>query len=229
MLYSHLHKVKGEAMLNAFDEVRKGFHSSRANEAIKALSKRGFDARYFDSAGEAVEAVLDIIPAGATVGAGGSVTLQELGILERLSEAGAQVMFHGPEMDPVESLRVRKEAVGAAYFLSSSNAITMEGELVNTDGIGNRVTGMIFGPETVIVLAGVNKLVADRGEAFSRVRNVAAPANARRLGLDLPCVESGKCVDCRSPMSICRITTIISLKPIWTDLKVFLIGEPLGL
>ena len=216
-------------MSEAFDEVRKGFHASRANEAIKALSKRGFDARYFYAAGEAVEAVMGIIPEGATVGAGGSVTLKELGILERLSDRGTQVVFHRPEMDPVENLRVRKEAVRATFFLSSSNAITMEGELVNTDGIGNRVVGMIFGPETVIVLAGVNKLVADRDEAISRVRNVAAPANARRLGLDLPCVKRGMCVDCRSPMSICRITTIISLKPVWTDLKVFLIGEHLGL
>ena len=216
-------------MSDAFDEVRRGFNSSRANEAVKVLSKRGFDARYFDSAGGAVEAVLDIIPASATVGAGGSVTLQELGVLERLSERGTQVIFHRPEMDMAESMRIRREAVRSTFFLCSSNAITMEGELVNTDGIGNRVTGMIFGPETVIVLAGVNKLVADRGEAISRIRNVAAPANALRLGLELPCVKQGKCVDCRSPMNICRITTIISLKPILTDLKVFLIGQPLGL
>ncbi|MCJ7652406.1 MAG: lactate utilization protein [Actinobacteria bacterium] len=216
-------------MADVFDEVRKGFHTSRANEAVKGLSKRGFDARYFDSAGEAVEAVLDLIPPGSTVGAGGSVTLQELGVLERLSTRGDQVIFHRPEMDMGESLMARKEAIRAPYFLCSSNAITMEGELVNTDGIGNRVAGMIFGPETVIVMAGVNKLVADRDEAFSRVRNVAAPANALRLGLQVPCVERGRCVDCRSPMNICRITTIISMKPIWTDLKVFLIGEPLGL
>lgn len=216
-------------MSDTFDEVRRGFHSSRGNEAVKALSKRGFDARYFYSAEEAVAAVLDIIPADATVGVGGSVTLQELGVLERLSERGTRVISHRPEMDMAESLDVRKEAVRAAFFLCSSNAITMRGELVNTDGIGNRVTGMIFGPETVIVLAGVNKLVADRDEAFSRVRNVAAPANARRLGLDLPCVERGRCVECRSPMNICRVTAIISLKPIWTDLKVFLIGESLGL
>jgi hypothetical protein len=157
------------------------------------------------------------------------VTLQELGVLGLLSDRGTKVVFHKPEMDPAESLSVRKEAVRAQFFLCSSNAITMQGEIVNTDGIGNRVAGMIFGPDTVIVLAGVNKLVADRDEAMSRVRNVAAPANARRLGLDLPCVEKGRCVDCRSPMNICRITTIISLKPIWTDLKVFLIGEHLGL
>jgi hypothetical protein len=229
MLYFPLSKVKGEAMPDAFDDVRRGFCSSRGNEAVKVLSKRGFDARYFGSGNEAAETVLEIIPPGATVGAGGSVTLQELGVLERLSEKGARVIFHKPEMDLAESLSARKEALRATFFLCSSNAITMEGELVNTDGIGNRVAGMIFGPETVIVLAGVNKLVADRGEALSRVRNLAAPANARRLGLDLPCVKRGRCVDCRSPMNICRITTIISLKPIWTDLKVFLIGEPLGL
>ena len=143
-----------------------------------------------------------------------------------------------PELDLVVRRRgvadpfpvaVRKEAVTCPYYLTSSNAITMEGELVNTDGIGNRVAGMIFGPEVVVVLAGANKLVEDRAEAFSRIRNVAAPANARRLGLDVPCVERGRCADCRTPQNICRVTSIVSLKPMWTDLKVFLVAEPLGL
>jgi hypothetical protein len=212
-----------------FDDVRHGYYQSRCEAAVKALEKRWFEARWFDNQERAAEAVLELIPRGSKVGAGGSVTLRETGVLELLEERGDEVVCHRPEMGFEESIEVRKEAITCPYFLCSSNSITMEGELLNTDGMGNRVAGMIFGPQTVVVLAGANKLVEDREEAFSRIRNVAAPANARRLGMDLPCVTKGRCVDCREPMNICRVTTIISLKPMWTDLKVFLVAEPLGL
>lgn len=214
---------------NPFDGLRGDFYASRGLAAVARLEKRGFGASYFESGAGAVEAVLELIPPGSAVGAGGSVTLRELGVLDRLAERGDETVYHRPEMDFEESMDVRRKAITCTYFLCSSNAVTMEGELVNTDGIGNRVCGMIFGPRTVVVLAGVNKLVQNRDEAFSRIRNVAAPANARRLGIDVPCVERGYCVDCRSPMNICRVTAIMSGRPMWTDVKVFLIGEPLGL
>ena len=216
-------------MPESFDAVRHGYYESRCEAAVKVLEKGWFDTRWFATAGQAVRAVMDVIPVGSRVGAGGSVTLRETGLLEELSARGDQLVYHTPDMEFEASMAVRKEAVSCPYFLCSSNAITMEGELVNTDGIGNRISGMVFGPETVIVIAGANKLVADRQEAFNRIRNVAAPANARRLGMDTPCVERGRCVDCRKPTNICRVTTIISLKPMWTDLKVFLVAEPLGL
>ncbi len=216
-------------MAEEHGEVRRGYYESRCESAVNALTKRWFDARWFPTAERAIEAILESIPAGSTVGAGGSVTLRETGVLEMLSERGDRVLHHTPDMGPEESLRVRRDAIASPYYLCSSNAITMEGELINTDGIGNRVAGMAFGPSTVVVLAGANKLVADRAQGLARIRDVAAPANARRLGLDLPCVEKGRCVDCRNPGNICRITTIISFKPIWTDFKVFLVPEPLGL
>jgi len=215
-------------MAESFDGVRQGYYESRCEAAVKVLEKRWFDARAFASAEAAVSAVLETIPAGSRVGAGGSVTMRETGLLEKLDKRGDQLVYHVPEMELEESMAVRKEALNCPFYLCSSNAITMEGELINTDGIGNRVAGMIFGPATVIVLAGANKIVEDRAEAFNRIRNIAAPANARRLGIDTPCVEKGRCVDCRTPMNICRVTTIISMKPMWTDLKIFLAAEPLG-
>jgi len=215
-------------MAESFDAVREGYFRSRCEAAVKALEKRWFDARWFPTVAEATGAVMELIPKGSRVGAGGSVTLRETGLLEKLAARGDHMVFHQPDMEFEVSMAVRREALSCPYFLCSSNAITMEGELINTDGIGNRVAGMVFGPETVVVLAGVNKLVEDREEAFSRIRNVAAPANARRLNLDTPCVEKGRCVDCRTPMNICRVTTIVSLKPMCTDLKVFLVAEPLG-
>jgi len=211
------------------DEVRKGFFEARCEAAVKALSKRGFEARAFSSSEGAVRCVLDEVPEGSEVGAGGSVTLREMGLLDRLAARGDEVVFHQPDMEFERSMAVRKRAITCRYFLSSSNAVTMDGELVNTDGIGNRVCGMIFGPQTVFVLAGANKLVANREEAFLRLKHVAAPANARRLGIDSPCVKAGYCLDCTSPMSICRVTTIMTGRPMWTEVKVFLIAESLGL
>ena len=216
-------------MTESFDGIRFSYNQSRCASAAEALNRRGFNARWFATAGEAVDAMLEVIPTGSRVGVGGSVTLRETGTLERLQARGDTVVRHNSDMEFAESLSARRESITCPYFLCSSNAVTMEGELVNTDGIGNRVAGMIFGPDTVIILAGVNKIVADRDEAISRIRNVAAPANARRLGIDVPCVERGQCVDCKSPMNICRVTTIISLKPILTGMMVFLVAEPLGL
>jgi len=216
-------------MAESFDELRHEYYESRCETAVKALEKRWFEARWFSTTDRAVRAVMDLIPAGSRIGAGGSVTIRESGLLESLNERGDQLVYHQPDMDKEYSMAVRKEAITCPWYLSSSNAITMEGELVNTDGIGNRLAGMIFGPEVVVVLAGANKLVEDRAEAFSRIRNVAAPANARRLGLDVPCVAKGKCVDCRTQSNICRVTSIMSLKPMWTDIKVFLVAEELGL
>jgi len=216
-------------MPESFDHVRQGYYESRCEAAVKALDRRWFDAKWFSNSERAVDAVLKLIPEGSRVGAGGSVTLQETGILDMLADRGDTLVYHRPEMEFEKSMSVRKEAITCPYFLCSSNAITMEGELLNTDGIGNRAAGMFFGPQTVIVLAGANKLVENREEAFSRIRNVAAPANARRLGMNVPCVEKGRCVDCREPANICRISTIIMRKPMMTDLKVYLVAEPLGL
>jgi hypothetical protein len=221
--------LKGAVMPESFDDVRRGYYESRCETAVKALEKRWFDASWHSSATHAVKAILDLIPPGASIGAGGSVTLRETGLLESLEERGDTIVYHRSDMGFEESLEAHKKAVMCDYYLCSTNALTMDGELINTDGVCNRIAGMVFGPRTVVILAGVNKLVADREAGITRIREVAAPANARRLGIDVPCVEKGRCVDCRKPANICRATTIISLKPILTDMKIVLVAEPLGL
>jgi hypothetical protein len=122
----------------------------------------------------------------------------------------------------------RRAQLACDVFLSSSNAVTVEGELVNVDGIGNRVAAMIFGPGKVIVVAGWNKIVPDVNAAIQRIRNTAAPLNAKRLELNVPCAKTGYCVDCDVPDNMCRVTTIISRKPRKTDISVVLIAEQLG-
>ena len=200
----------------------------RCSSAVKALSGREMDARFCPGREEAVQAVLEAIPPDAAVGCGGSWTMRQIGVLDRLRERGNRVLAHEAGMDFEEAMRVRREALACPFYLSSANAITMRGEVVNIDGIGNRVAGISFGPGTVIIVAGYNKLVADLDAAFERIREVAAPANAIRYKLDTPCVEKGRCQDCSKPARICRITTIVSRRPMMTDFKVFLVGESLG-
>jgi hypothetical protein len=113
-------------------------------------------------------------------------------------------------------------------FLGSVNAVTMNGELVNIDGAGNRVNATVFGPGKVILVAGYNKIVEDVQEAVKRVRNVAAPMNAKRLDVDVPCAKLGKCVDCSSPNRICRVVVIHERRPLLTDMLIILVGEELG-
>jgi hypothetical protein len=209
-------------------EIWARYLEARCETAIKALVRRNYDARLARTREEAVELVLSVIPPEAEVGCGGSATVRQLGLLERMRERGNTVWAHEAEMSFDEALQVRRRAMQSQYYLSSSNAITLEGELVNTDGIGNRVAAMIFGPPTVIVVAGANKLVADLDEAFIRIQEVAAPANATRYNLDLPCVKRGSCYECESSLSICCVTTILHRKPMLADFKVILVPEELG-
>jgi hypothetical protein len=209
-------------------EVLAGYISARCRTAIEALKRREMDARYFPSREEAARAVLEVIPPDAAVGCGGSWTVRQAGLLQALRERGNRVYAHEAEMSFEEAMQVRRQALTCPYYLTGSNAVTMRGELVNVDGAGNRVAGMSFGPGTVIVLAGYNKLVADLDGAMERIREVAAPINAARYHLDTPCVEKGRCRDCSRPSRICRITTVINWRPLFTDYKVFLIGETLG-
>jgi hypothetical protein len=208
--------------------VRARYRETRCETAAAGLRKRGMDARVMDGRAAAVREVLSIIPAGSEVGCGGSMTVRELGLLEALRERGDTVFVHDPTMGFEETNEVRKRSLLCPYYLCSSNAITLKGDLVNVDGVGNRVCGMTFGPGTVVVVAGSNKLTADLDEAMARIRGVAAPANAIRYNLDLPCVKRGQCTDCHAELSICRVTLITSMRPMLTDLKVILVPEDLG-
>jgi L-lactate utilization protein LutB len=199
------------------------------NKTAEALEKRNFKATYAATRQEAIEKILEIIPIEASIGVGGSETINEIGILKLLSERGNIVYNHNkPGLSKEESLAIRHQQLQSDVFLTGSNAVTMEGELVNVDGTGNRVSAMVFGPKKVIVIAGVNKIVPDCAAAIERVKLVAAPINNKRRNFQNPCVISGRCVDCHGPTRICNITTIMHRKPGMTDVHVFIIGEELG-
>jgi hypothetical protein len=160
---------------------------------------------------------------------GGSLTIRGLGILEKLEAEGYTIYDHWkPGLSKENILEIRKSQMTSTLFLSSSNAVTLNGELVNIDGIGNRVNSINFGPGKVVLIVGYNKIVEDVQEAIKRIKNVAAPLNAKRLNMDVPCAKVGKCVDCNSPNRICRVIVIHERKPSLTDLHIILVGEELG-
>ena len=204
-------------------------HDLVGERVAEALRRNDFDAVYCKSAAEAAEEVLRLVPENGTVGLGGSWTVKELGVVEKLKARGNIILDHGaPGLENEERVRIRRAQLTADAFLTGSNAVTMDGRLVNTDGSGNRVAAMIFGPGKVIVVAGVNKIVRDIQEAEGRIRKTAAPINNRRLNLPNPCVKTGECMDCQGPTRICNVTTILHKRPKLTEMHVILVGEELG-
>jgi len=213
-----------------FVEARRHRLQARGEAAVRSLVRNGFSARFLPAREETVSAVLELIPAGARVGFGGSLTLRELNLPAILQERGHELVNHWiAGLSPEDNLRIRREQLSATVFLTSTNAITLQGELVNVDGIGNRVGAMMFGPGKVVVVAGANKIVRDVAAARERIRELAAPVNARRLGVPTPCAELGYCVDCDRPERICRVVTILERRPALTPMEVLIVGEELGL
>ena len=179
---------------------------------LKALKSNRFDpVEYVDTIDAAKDLVLGMIPEDAKVGMGGSTSLMQTGIL---AELGSRIDMTLERPD---------------IYLTSSNAITMNGKLVNTDMTGNRVSSMIFGPKQVIIVAGLNKVVEDIHAAFDRIKNVITPHMAKSSGVKTPCATEGKCSDCKSPMRLCSVTTIIEAKPRVTQISIVLVGEDIGL
>ncbi len=203
--------------------------SDRLNEIVKALKTRDFEAQWVPDRAAARQVILERIQAGDTVGVGGSVSIRELKVLEVLRERGHTVYDHWiPDLPKEEVLKIRKLQMRSNIFLSGTNALITDGRLVNIDGIGNRVTSMIFGPDRVILVAGVNKIVETLDAAFYRIKNVATPPNARRLSIPTPCAKTDRCVDCHSPRRICRAVTILEWRPALTEILVLIVNEPLG-
>lgn len=208
----------------------KSWHTETLLErVVKKLTENLFSARYFLERQKLVEAILGLVPDGAKVGLGGSVTLRELELKDGLIKKGCEVLDHwDPSLTEEEKRRVRKLQHSCDVFLSSANAITEDGEIVNMDGVGNRVASIIYGPQRVIIVAGYNKIVKDLKEAIERIKRISAPLNAKRLGAKLPCAETGYCVDCKSERRICRILTILQRRPPETEMHVLLLNEEIG-
>ena len=190
------------------------------------LEKRGFTVSAFETAAAAAE-YLDSAIDNTTVGFGGSITLQQMQLAERL-ESHNELFWHWKVKEgstPAETLR---EARGAEVYVTSVNGLAESGEIINIDGTGNRVAAMLYGHKKVYFVAGSNKIAPDYEAALHRARNIAAPMNAKRLSRKTPCVEGGRCFDCSSPERICRGLAVLWEKMGGSDMEVVLINEELG-
>jgi L-lactate utilization protein LutB len=198
-------------------------------KVVKALEHRRFEAWYVDDPGAAADKVLSLIPKADTVSWGGSATLAELGIRQRLIGEGYQILDRETAKSPEERMDIMHRALLCGTFLMGSNAISEDGQLVNIDGNGNRVAAMIFGPKQVIVVAGMNKITKTLEDAYVRARNIAAPLNQQRFpGQKSPCNETGSCANCLSPDSVCTFIVHTRLCKPAGRIKVILVGKDLG-
>ena len=211
------------------EALTKWHNDALGKRAAAALGKNRFAAVYFSDRESAVAHVLSLVAEGSSVGIGGSKTEKTLGISDKLKAKGCTIFDHnGPGVSKEEKPAIRHKQLASDVFVSSSNAVTLTGELVNVDATGNRVAAMIFGPKRVIVIVGTNKIVRNLEDADKRIRMTAAPLNNKRLERGNPCLQTGECVDCHSATRICNVTTIMRRPPSETDVHVVIIGEELG-
>jgi hypothetical protein len=215
---------------NGMDPVRVEYFAKLGPHIIEQLKQRRLDGVYVATREEAVSHVRSMIPEGSSVYRAGSVTLMELGLIDIIYSIPGVTVFdpYRSGLSPEESMEQRRNGLLADLMITSFNAITRDGRIVNLDGMGNRVAGMAFGPKKVILVAGMNKVVCDVDEAMKRVKFHAAPLNVIRLGIRNPCLETGVCADCKSPGRICNMWSVIEGHMIKDRIHVVLVGETLG-
>ena len=204
-------------------------HALIAEQVIKNLKKRHMDGYYCKTPQEAVSLASSLMSAGSSVTWGGCMTRKEIGLLDEIkSRHDLVVMDRADAKTPDEVDALYRKAFSADTFIMSANAITLDGELLNIDGTGNRVAALIYGPKQVLVIAGMNKVCKDLGEAMTRVRNIASPPNCIRLDKQTPCASTGVCGDCLSADCICNqiVTTRNSRDP--QRIKVILVEGSWG-
>ena len=215
-------------MGSVFQSARDRAKEVLGHSVVKELKKKEFEAVYVATKEEALEAVLKLIPEKASVGVPGSVTIREIGAMEKLTERGCTIYHHwDPTLTPEARSQVFTNELQADYFLTSANALTRDGKIVSIDGTGNRVSAMAWGRNTLIFVISVNKVASDLEAAINRCRTVSPP-NAARLNYNTACAQIGYCTDCDSPSRICRAVLILERATLGRKTHVILVGEDLG-
>lgn len=207
---------------------KQSWRDTVGEKIVEAFKRRHFDAYYCATGTDAVNKVLSLIPKTDVVSWGGSMTLSELGVQSKLKEEGYKVLDRDTAKTPEEKNEISRKALLCDTFLMSANAITEDGQLFNIDGNGNRLGALVFGPKSVIVVVGMNKVTKTLDDAIARARTIAAPMNHHRFQGVTPCTQTGLCGDCISSDCICAqmVTTRIS-RPAGR-IKVILVGEEHG-
>lgn len=204
------------------------FYENQAASIIKKLELRGMQGFYCENVAEAKDKLAEILGKDKkSVAYGGSMTIDENGFKDVVTAGGHELIIRENYKTPEEVKECNAKQINADTFLMSTNAITLDGELINIDGRGNRVCYLIYGPAEVVVIAGMNKVVPNVDDGIRRIRNEATPPNCNRLGCKTPCAETGRCGDCLTNTICCEI--VVTRKSLAKDrIKVILIGETLG-
>ncbi|MGL5675350.1 MAG: lactate utilization protein [Cellulosilyticaceae bacterium] len=208
--------------------IQQTFYEKQATTLIKHLQKRNMEGSYCGTKEEARHLALSMMPEETSISWGGSMSIFEAGLVDALYDNGNYTLYDRAKCTPEEQDDVVRKSFFADFYLMSSNAITLDGQLVNIDGLGNRVAAMIYGPKKVIMLVGMNKVATTVEDAIRRVHNVASPQNTLRLGKETPCAITGICGNCLSPDCICMQTVITRNSRIPGRIHVILVGESLG-
>lgn len=197
-------------------------------KVIEGLQSRNMEGYFVNTKEEALAKMLELIPEGSSIGWGGTMSVAAIGGFDAIHNGKYKLIDRDAAKPGPEKEKVQRDIFFADYFLTSANAITEDGILVNIDGNANRVSAIAFGPAHVIIVAGMNKVVKREEDALSRARNIAAPINAQRFGIDTPCAKTGACFDCKSHDTICCQTLITRYSKHDDRIKVILVNEDLG-
>ncbi|WP_283171592.1 lactate utilization protein [Curtanaerobium respiraculi] len=209
-------------------QAKKEFYRKLGTTMVKKFARRGIDAVYCETADEARRKALEMMPAGSSVTWGGSMTIEDIGLLDAV-RAGDYAIIDRQDKGPGEDPRIMlSKQMMADYFLMSTNAFTEDGELVNIDGMGTRLCFLACGPAHVLVIAGMQKACRDVPSAIRRVHDLASPPNCMRLNLKTPCATTGQCADCNSPDCICCSEVITRHSRTPHRITVLMVGEDLG-
>ena len=210
-------------------EFTQKYYDKRAQVLIKNLQSRHFDAYYCETKEEALNKALSLIPAGSSVGWGGALSAQQIGLLDAVNAGNFVALDRDKAANPQEREEIMRKCLLAETFITGANAISLDGQMVNIDGNGNRVAAIVYGPDTVIVIAGMNKVVDTLDAAMTRARTIAAPMNSQRFTVQIPCQVTGSCADCKSPDCICNQILITRHCRPAGRIKFIIVGEDLGL
>ena len=207
---------------------KKKYYDQRGSILVKNLQKRHFDACYCSTKEEALTKALELIPEGAVVGWGGAYSAIQIGLPQALNDGNYNAIDRDKCATPEEKQKAARACLDADYFLTGANALSLDGQMVNIDGIGNRVAAIIYGPKNVLVIAGMNKVCQTLEDAVQRARTVAAPMNQQRFLGKTPCTATASCADCLSEGCICnQIVITRNCRPAGR-IKFILVGEDLG-
>lgn len=209
-------------------EFTRKYYDKRAQVLIKNLQSRHFEAYYCETKEEALEKALSLIPEGSRVGWGGALSAQQIGLLEAVNQGNYVALDRDKAKNPQEREEIMRSCLLADTFITGANAISLDGQMVNIDGNGNRVAAIVYGPKQIIVIAGMNKVADTLEAAVTRARTVAAPMNKQRFAIQTPCEATGVCANCKSEGCICNQILITRNSKPAGRIKFVLVRDELG-